>query len=998
MGIAFLFFLSGLTALAYEVLWAKYLALVLGGTALAQTGVLAAFLGGMALGYAALGKLVDRSSDPLGLYGRLELGIGALGLASPWLLGHPAGLALVFVSAALMGGTLPALSRALTTSLDDLEAEISRLYFLNNAGAAAGALLTGFWAIPAFGLDLSCRLAAAVNLAVGAAALLASRRACSRAAAPRPAPAPGDGPDALALDARATFVLFAAAGLSGCASLAYEVAWIRLLALSLGTYVNSFTVMLAAFMAGLGLGSLLVSRLRPTAARAYRLFGYAELGIALALMLCLPFYGGLPVLFAQLERLLPKTADTFAAVAGLNFLFCFLGSLPPAVFLGMTLPLACRAATADLGRVGRGVGLVFGLNAAGNVLGASAAGLWLLPAFGIQGVLTGGLYLSALLGAAVLLCDRGLSRQRRAALLLGIGGVVGLHGVLAPSWDKKILFSAPRRSEGADLSPHYLLRYCKDDREVTVSVLESHQGVRALMLDGKADASTGRDMKTQILLGELPLLRRPGAQDVLVIGLGSGVTTGSVLRHPVARVDAVELSRAVVEASAWFAEVSGEPLRDPRLRLHVADARTFVRRSAASYDVVVSEPSNLWVAGMAGLFTEEFYKDVRAHLRPGGVMAQWVHLYETDDQTVGVVLRTFAAAFPRVEFWHLSGTDALLIGHAGDAPLDLGRTREAFGLPAVRRDLERAGITRLATLLSLQSGGDASVRERAGPGALNRDRHMVLESLAPRAHFLGGLAWRVYGDEDGLLPGRRAELALEALRREAGTELSEPEYEEILRFHVGERPRFTRALVEAWLRERPASDRARSASAGLELREGRLEAARRILEPWLRRRPRDPGALGLAADIAEAEFERAGDRASAAEALRRLRASAEADASRRVVQFQRMARVHEGLGDYPRAMAVLAEGARAAERSRAEPGADQLWLQGALLAMDNEDGPGMVRCLEKAAAYNPENPRLRSLVRFLEDSFRSQETGARNSGRAAAVAESVAAQFGLAPG
>jgi len=952
-----LFFVSGFTGLVYEVLWSKYLVLTFGGTGLAQALVLAAFLGGLAAGNAFFGPKADRTGSPLRLYAALELGIALLGLLTPPLMGSRWGLALVALSAGLMGGTLPALSRWSVSTLAGMAASVSRLYFLNSLGAAAGSLAAGFLLIPTMGLDLACWVTSGLNALIGGTAYW-----LGKTKAPTTAPCHNGTKEALDETAGTPrAVIYAAALLGGIASLSLEIAWTRLLSLILGSSTYSFSVMLAAFVGGIGAGGWIVSTGRLPRISPVRLFALAELGMAAALTLSLPLYDKLPYLFQALAAHIPRTPAMFPVGEAVKLLFCVALMLPATVFLGMTLPLASRAATDRASEAGSGVGRVFAFNATGNVLGALAAGLWLMPRLGLEGLFAAGIAANLALAALLALSDRSAGPRLKAGLAALCAVGFAAQALLPPRWDKLPLSFVTGRLElppGLDYAAFqagfagFRLLSWKDDREATVAVLEDSGGRISLMLNGKADASTSlKDLRTQVLLAQIPLLLRPDSRDVLIVGLGSGVTAGSALAYPLRRLDVVEISEAVVEAEVFFSPFNRGALKDPRLRLRLEDAKTFLARSRDGWDVVISEPSNPWIAGIGNLFSSEFYASVRAHLNPGGIMAQWFHLYEMDDETFRLALRTFAAAFPNVAVWRTVASDIILLGSERPLMPEAG-LEAAAARPEVRAELERIGITRPATLLSLHIASDGTARSWAGRGPLNTDRFPRLEYLAPRAVFLRETSMLASREEDRPHPARSKGLALWAHLAARGRPLSGEEYREIALYERRRGDLFLPALAEEWARARPRDPEPLLLLAQARLDAGAAGAALELLGARLRKTPGDAAALSLAVD-AELSLSPDGDRALALlERLLKVRAGGPAEARVR----QRLGRLLRQRGDYRAALTQLMQGARSA-RSGSEPAPDALWMEAATLALDHEDAPALL-----------DNDSAKELFRILEAS------------------------------
>lgn len=737
-----LLFGSGAAGLIYEVLWARGLALALGSTAVAQAAVLGSFLAGLALGNARLGAAAERSPDPLRLFARLELCVAACAALSvpllpqlralppgPWRL--LAACLAVGGPAFLMGGTLPALVRWRGRS-EGWERELSWLYFVNSAGAACGALAATLLLLPRLGSDVSLLAGAALSATAG---LLAPR--LGRRESPRP-PAPAAPPSRPA----AAAPLYAAALLSGFAALGYEAAWTRLLGVSLGSSTHAFALMLSAFIGGVAAGGLALARGWLPALPPATLFGRLQLGASLTVLACVPLWGALPYAFLRFGAAVPREPAYYPLYQAGQFAFCAVVMAVPAFFLGAALPLAARL-DPGTGRAAA-TGRVFAVNTAGNVLAAAAA-LRLMPALGLRGMLLLGAAANAAAGLLLL----PLRERARAAALAG--GAFLVCAGFGP-WDQRLLsLGAYRRAEGrppswaelrAGLSAKTLVFY-RDDRDASVAVVREPSGRLYLKVNGKTDASDGADMATQRFIAHLPLTLRPGAKEALVVGLGSGVTAGAALRHPLTRLDVVELVPAVAESSRLFDHASGAPLDDPRVALRVDDARTVLGDATRRWDVIISQPSNPWIAGEAGLFTREFYADARARLAPGGLMAQWFQIYEMDDETVTMVLRTFASAFPRVTVWHAGPGDIVMLGELGEQAPDWKAVAAAAGRAAPQ--LEALGVDGLPTMLALQSQSDGLARRLAGEGRVHEDRFPWLEFLAPRAFFLdrtsGLLRW-----------------------------------------------------------------------------------------------------------------------------------------------------------------------------------------------------------------------------------------------------------------
>jgi spermidine synthase len=754
-----LFLLSGATALVYEVLWSRWLTLVLGHSAAAVGMVLAAFMAGLALGAALAGRGAEGLSPrlSLALYGTLEVGIALFALASPGLIfalrdlvaGQGAPLpvkgplmALVLVPpTAMMGATLPLVCRALAGQ-EDLGAAFPLLYGLNTLGATLGAFLAGFLALPWLGQTATLAWTAATNGAVGALALALARRQPGphpATAAPGPGPrSPGPrptraapGPDAREPDTcpePGPFPLAAAlacAALAGAAAMAYEVAFTRVLTMILGSSVYGFSMVLTLFLVGIGLGSLLARRARPH--RRDFAFGWAQVAMAAAALGALLYIPLVPGLFVAW---FPQADGSFPRVLALQFCLATPVLLLPALCTGLALPLLQQVAAPALGRLG----LLYAANTLGCIAGSTGAGLVLLGRVGAEGTLAAGIACN-LVAAALALPWTG----RPALPALALAALAGAS-LLRPSWDPRLLAGGAgvyaallaRTAHGLE-APGELLFY-KDGLSTTVSV---HRlgSIMYLRVNGKTDASTGQgDMATQLMLGHLPVLYHPRAHRAGIVGLGSGITAGAVAAHPgVREIEVAELEPAVLEAARFFAPWNAGVLDDPRLVVTLDDGRNHLLESRRSYDILSVEPSNPWIAGIGSLFTEEFYRLCRQRLAPGGVLCHWIHLRALDPRDLRMVLATFARVFPRGQMWLGGPRDLLLLGFQGQDPGPglPARLQAAWNTPRVRADLVRLGVEAPGGFYGRYLG---AVEDLAGwlEGAdLNTDDRPLLEFRAP---------------------------------------------------------------------------------------------------------------------------------------------------------------------------------------------------------------------------------------------------------------------------
>lgn len=931
------FFISGMAGLVYEVVWARYLDLVLGGTAYAHIMVLAAYMGGLALGAWVFGRLADRLDEPLVIYTYLEMAIGAYGLLFPILFTAGSALFLFLTpllgstgltgnlnrflvsilllgpSTFLMGGTLPLLAKAVSRFPRQTGTSVAGLYFINSTGAVAGALLAGFAFIPVLGLSATLTTAAALNIVVGVGLLSAWRfgwffsapiraeeyigegaEAAEREAeaaadlmeeratvgeVPMPAE-PGAGMDDVAdeepidlekdkpinlesesageflglepgiLNRWAAVVVWGAA-ISGFLVMVYEVAWIRMLSTILGSSTYSFTLMLAAFISGIALGSLIARRLARYE-KPFLFFGLSQLLIGVSLLATMPLYAELPFTFQKLQSVIARTEAGYPFHEILKYLFCLAIMLPPTLASGAALPFATDVASRLKCQVGQPTGRVFAANTMGTIFGAMLGGLFLLPWLGVQLTLELGISVNIAFGLWVLSLNPNIPRRTMQAAYAS-GGVLLVVLLLMPAWNLNAFASGVfrDRTHGGVDTEQYLasvrsaeMLFYEEDVNGTVAVMEQG-GYTSLIVNGKADASDHLlDQFTQTMISAIPAMMVPDAERALIIGLGSGQTAGHLLRYPVEAVEVVEISSGVVEASRFFDEINGRPLADDRVELITQDAKNYLlTRPDNRYDLILSEPSNPWIAGIGGLFTLEYFTTLKERLEPGGVVAQWIQVYEISDETLNSVLVTFAEVFPFVSLWGMSTTDLLLVGSAQPITWNFAAAEAKFELPGVKHDLEQLAVDDLFSLLTHQIMSPIRMAEFVVLGGrLNLDEFPFLEYQAPKAFYLNEQATRYLSYDERRRTMENSDLALTAY-----TDSRDPTPQELQRVERylqrsgSMYPGLGPSATAAWLQVDPGDAEARAAA----LRNGvtGLLAATREAGQLLRTRPDDSAAL-----------------------------------------------------------------------------------------------------------------------------------------------------------
>ena len=744
------FFVTGATSLIFEVVWVRLLLLALGTTPVAMGVVLSAFMGGMAVGSWLAGRAVVRRLSPIAVYAGLEAWIGVWALATPLVLrlvdlAPPAGQLALGVLALLpatvaMGTSLPVLVRALDGSSTVRATTVGWLYAANTAGGVAGPLLAVFLLFPLAGLSLTLVVAAVVNLALSVAVWL-GRSLWSHAGVPRPTgrveatPAP-DGSGATRLP-RVFYLILA---VSGATAMVYEMAWSRTLSMVYGSSVYGVSITLATFLVGIALGSWIAAarvRRRPaTTLGAVWLLA----GSAWAAFVSLYVSGRLPFLFLDLYR---WVAGGTTGLYGVQFLLAALLMLPATVCLGALLPVVVSAASSR-SEARPVVSSLYAANLLGSATGALVASGLLLASIALDVSVQGGVLAAFALALVTTVRLPGPHPRTIGATVLAVMLVLALDGGarrLALSFG--LYHGAPSYVGNDDrsirdlLASHQLLYY-RDGPTASVAVQKVDRYI-LMKINGKTDASTGAgDIETQTLLGHLPLMAAERTDRVAVIGFGSGMTAGAVLTHDVREVDAFEIEPAVVEASRYFEPINGQPLDDERLRLVMGDARGELRRGDAPYDVIISEPSNPWITGVANLFTRDFFELTASRLAPGGVFAQWFHLYGMSEDSAREVMATFRSVFPHVVAFN--DRDLILLGSDSPITFSLDQMTARFAEPAVRASLAEAFVRYPADLLVKLRLDERGTAAFAAGAALNTDDNMRLELAAPRALYEDRLA------------------------------------------------------------------------------------------------------------------------------------------------------------------------------------------------------------------------------------------------------------------
>jgi spermidine synthase len=761
-----IFVVSGATSLAYEVTWTRLLVRVFGGTSFAVATVLASYMAGLALGSYLLGKRIDRGGNPVRVYGFLELGIGVFALVFPFVI---LGLNLIYgaispafqeryhlltlvrfalsflvllIPTTLMGGTLPVLSKYVAGDLSNLARRIGALYAVNTFGAVAGAFGTGYLLLPNLGINHTTWLCVGLNVAIFGAAMV-----ISRGPAPESLPAVvtkdtsrdtasghtcGDRVGGEAQSQKRARVVLVAFMLTGFAALSIEILWTRVLCLVIGTTVYAFSAMLGTFLLGLAAGSAVFARLAQRLRRPGLVLGLVVAAIGVAVFLGSVAFGKLPLLYMHVGQ---DIGWSWGKMMWAQFLFCLLIMLAPTFLMGGTFPLVTRIYVRDLTRVGSKVGTAYAFNTVGSIFGSFAGSFVFLQFLGIKNALTlvSAIYLTV--GIALLVTVAELRGLRRLAVAASALVLAVIAFAFPPRWDAMLMTSAVYRYAQMYRTTERLKENLKEKRLLfyddgpgaTVSV-EKFQDELSLAIDGKADASTGiTDMTTQTMISHLPLLFHPRPDTVLVIGLGCGMSLGAAERYPCKSIECVELLENVVKAARYFDAYTSNCLADPRLHLIVGDGRNHILLTKKKYDVIISQPTNPWIAGVGDLFTKEYLEMAKRRLKPNGIICVWFETYYMGDGDLRSMVKTFLSVFPYASMWMANEVDVIFLGSLAPLSFD-DRLAATIRTPAIASDLKRVWINDITDVLSCYVWGtDGLERYSQREKQLHTDDNMMLE-------------------------------------------------------------------------------------------------------------------------------------------------------------------------------------------------------------------------------------------------------------------------------
>ena len=744
-----LFVGSGCAALIYEVVWFQLLQLSVGSSSVSLGILLGIFMGGMCLGSLLLPRRIDASHHPLRVYAFLEIGIGLFGIvvlfavpligglytawagtgqASLFLRAIVAGVCLL-PPTLLMGATLPAIARFVETTPAGVS-WLGHFYGGNLAGAVAGSVLAGFYLLRVFDMHTATYVAVALNVLVALLALAIARVTPYRARTDA---------DAVTVAVPEARLVYVAIGLSGMTALGAEVVWTRILSLLFGATTYTFSMILAVFLVGLGIGSTIGSELARRVVSPRSTLGWCQLLLCGAIAWA-AYSTGSSLPYWPIN---PSISTSPWFNVQLDLMRAIWVMLPAAILWGASFPLALAAVAAPGQDPGRLVGGVYAANTVGAIVGALGTGLLLVGTVGSQvsqqvligiaamsgllllvpeprGDARGGLRLPAAIALVVVVC---LGAVLLARAVPPLPGILVAYGRYAATW----------------VGINQIV-YVGEGVTASVAVSRTPDGVLNYHNAGKVQASSEpQDMRLQRMLGHITTLVPERPTKVLVIGCGAGVTAGAVSIDPLVKDQTIaEIEPLVPQVvSTHFSEHNFDVVRNPKVTIHLDDARHYLLTTDEKFDAITSDPLDPWVKGAATLYTREFFNVVKEHLNPDGVVTLFVQLYESNEDAVRSEIATFLEAFPNGAVFantvNGQGYDLVLFGQLGNKRIDIDAIQTRLGLPEnepVRRSLSQVGINSAVELFGTYAGNRTDMAEWLSTAVINTDRNLRLQYLA----------------------------------------------------------------------------------------------------------------------------------------------------------------------------------------------------------------------------------------------------------------------------
>ena len=812
LGIIYLlFFLSGVAALIYEVLWVRYLSLIFGGSHLAVTTVLSVFMGGLALGSYTIGRKIGNYKKLLRLYGFLEIGVAVSALAFVALINiypsiyiplaqiagsSPVYLSIIRVTFAiialivpttLMGGTLPVLSSFITGRIQGLGSRLSFLYGFNTIGAVVGVAAAGFYLLPRYPVSTTLTIAMMINVLVGILGIVLQNKAqavLDAAATGEETVTDASMPDTSLQEQRENLTSFKLVlwgiGVSGFCALGYEVLWTRILSIVVGASVYGFALLLMAFLAGIGLGSsayglfLKISGTRRKEAenrflRSVIGFGIVQVMIGVSALAVTLHIRDLPTHAAFVYNFfhnINMRIQPFKTRQLANFVLAFSFMFVPAFFMGVAFPLAGKIHGQYKKLVGRAVGEILSYNTIGAILGSAVSGFVLIYLLGIQRSLQTIIIINIGFGLLVIGSVRG-----RKLLNWGVTGAVAiviLVLIIQPDlwrlWDPKFYaiyqsnildrYSSPEKVREA-LANNDVLYYGEGVQAIVSSIKSGEK--QYFITNGRVEASnSNQDRQCQYTLGHLPMLLNKYPKSVFVLGTGSGMTLGATSVHPsVEQITLAEIEPKVLGVARTFGIYNHYALDNPKVRIVFNDGRNFLLTTKEKFDVITADPVHPWFSGAGYLYSVEYFKLASEHLNPGGIICQWLPIYELTEENLKSIVKTLREIFPYIMVW-LTHDDAELIGSNSPIVIDEKDLERRINVPEIQQDLEPVKMGSAEDFLSYFVMGNEGAKAYSIGGRINTDDNLYLEFSAPhsigKSHLMGTNVYNLVKYRESIFP------------------------------------------------------------------------------------------------------------------------------------------------------------------------------------------------------------------------------------------------------
>ena len=754
--ISLLFLVSGLSSLLYQVIWTRSLVLVFGSTQFATATVLSVFMAGLGLGALVAGKLSRKyTKDALLWYGILEGVIGVWALLAPLLFSlalpiYQAGFQSVhlnpllfgmlrFAVAAIillppttcMGATLPLLSGYVTTQIETVGNRIGTLYSINTLGAVCGALLGGFVFLPSFGLSVSTLIASALNFVLFVLAYLLYRKHKSSSQSTEPSSSETQAAPSVKYSVEVKAVM-ASFFVSGALAMVYEIGWTRILLLLIGSTTYAFTVMLSTFLTGIFLGSFVCSKFVDKLKNPIGIFALGQIYLCFAVILALSLYNFLPYLNLQL-------ADAMGTNEALSMLIRFGAAstvlLPITLCLGALFPIAVKICSRNIEQVGESVGQLYAVNTFGAIVGSFVAGFLAIPLAGCENTLVYAALVNMFVGVLLLYYFKILKTSVNVGVALGLvlllvwasgkPSIINQDILVFAQYEKREIIGRATRVPSWSEWLARLKRnisFFKDGICANVAVSQMpNPPVTLLFTNGHCDASDRADMENQANLALLPMLIRPSAKDICVVGWGSGVTAAYSLKFPVKEAVCAEIEPAVLDASKFFHHVNFAAESDARCRVEPSDGRNYLLCSSRTFDVIISEPSNPWQAGVCNLFTKEYFQITKQHLAKNGVFAMWCQLNEVSPKNLQQIIAALRAVYPTVYLFDSGQGDMCAVASAEPFKLNVDRLRKAFADNKNTELFGKFGTGNIAQFVARLTVGAAGLNQASLSSGQNTD-------------------------------------------------------------------------------------------------------------------------------------------------------------------------------------------------------------------------------------------------------------------------------------